>query len=184
MVKVILGSVQHETTNISWQVQPLPKNWKQSALKYLGFMKHKKTSFSGWKHMLLKDLGVLYSTNGAFKAVQLRRGANNTTTQPVSSSTGWLCRVWMFSVGFCGFSPCTPAFSHSLKTCMCLVSWQFQIAFGENGSMNGYLLLFASPMTDCWPVQGVSQVFPLLQLGQAPAPYNNPEWHKWKKVDG
>lgn len=162
MVKVVLGSVQHKATNINWQVQPLPKNCKQSALKYLGFMKHKKTSFSGWKHMLLKALCVLYSTNGAFKAVQLRRGLNNTTTQAVSSSTcvEFGCSLWVFVGSFSVLRP-----SHSLKTCMCLVSWQFQISFGVNVSTNGYLLLFASPMTDCWPVQGVSQVFPLLQLG-------------------
>lgn len=162
MVKVVLGSVQHEATNINWQVQPLPKNCKQSALKYLGFMKHKKTSFSGWKHMLLKALCVLYSTNGAFKAVQLRRGLNNTTTQAVSSSTcvEFGCSLWVFVGSLSVLRP-----SHSLKTCMCLVSWQFQISFGVNVSTNGYLLLFASPMTDCWPVQGVSQVFPLLQLG-------------------
>ena len=75
----------------------------------------------------------------------------------------------MFSPCVRGFSPGTPASSHSPKTCSLGLIGDSKLPVGVSESVNGCLSLCVSPVTDWRPVQGVPRLRPM-QLGSAPAP--------------
>ena len=74
----------------------------------------------------------------------------------------FLCGVCMFSPCKRGFSPGTPASSHSPKTCKMgtrLIGYS-KLTIGVTVSVNGCLSLCVGPVIDWRPVQGVPRLSP------------------------
>merc|ERR1711980_625 len=98
-----------------------------------------------------------------------------------------LCGVCMFSPCQRGFSPGTPASSHSPKTCNLgtrLIDYS-KLSIGVNVSVNGCLSLCVSPAIVWRPVQGVPCLSPNVSWDRLQPP-RDPQEDKWLRgwMDG